>query len=57
VAAVLDALDGRIARLLDTSSKFGAELGLSPAARSRIHVEKPEEGKNAASADAKRIFG
>ena len=26
VAAVLDALDGRIARLLDTSSKFGAEL-------------------------------
>jgi len=26
VAAVLDALDGRIARLLDTSSKFGAEI-------------------------------
>jgi CDP-diacylglycerol---serine O-phosphatidyltransferase len=26
VAAVLDALDGRIARLLDSSSKFGAEL-------------------------------
>ena len=26
VAAVLDSLDGRIARLLDTSSKFGAEL-------------------------------
>ena len=26
VAAVLDGLDGRIARLLDTSSKFGAEL-------------------------------
>ena len=26
VAAILDALDGRIARLLDSSSKFGAEL-------------------------------
>ena len=26
LAAVLDALDGRIARLLDSSSKFGAEL-------------------------------
>jgi CDP-diacylglycerol---serine O-phosphatidyltransferase len=26
IAAVLDALDGRIARLLDSSSKFGAEL-------------------------------
>ena|ERR1700732_21422 len=42
---------------LQLMCKFGAELGLSPAARSRIHVEKPEEGKNAASADAKRIFG
>ena len=30
VAAVLDALDGRIARLLDTSSKFGAELNSCP---------------------------
>src|ERR1700675_2300685 len=37
--------------------RLGADLGLSPAARSRIHVEKPDATKNPASATAKRIFG
>lgn len=36
-------LVGAINKAQDQMRKFGVELGLSPSARSRIHVDKPEE--------------
>ena len=56
IAAVLDSLDGRIARLLDATSKMGAELdslsdgisfGVAPALV--LYVWLPDSGRSAGS--------